>query len=71
MATKKKRLCLGFGFCPEQSSHHFLVTIPAGNRKDVLISEHFSYDIEHGPISPTLAVGEAEGKLRVAPAGKP
>jgi hypothetical protein len=33
---------LGFGFVPEESAHHFLVTIPTGNRQDVLISEHYS-----------------------------
>ena len=32
---------LGFGFVPDESSHHFLVTIPTDNRQDVLISEHY------------------------------
>ena len=42
-ATKTERQptrekVLGFGFNPEESTHHFLVTVPAGNRHDVLIS---------------------------------
>jgi hypothetical protein len=29
---------IGFGFNPENSAHHLLVTIPAGNRPEVLIA---------------------------------
>ncbi|WP_295587231.1 DUF3780 domain-containing protein [uncultured Lamprocystis sp.] len=65
MAIAKKPVCLGFGFCPEESAHHFLVTIPAGNREDVLISEHFTWDADGTASRPTFALGEAEGKLRV------
>lgn len=65
MAARKKATCLGFGFCPEESAHHFLVTIPASHREDVLISEHFIWD-EHEPgAPPTFAFGEAERKVRV------
>jgi hypothetical protein len=34
---------LGFGFSPQESAHHFLVTIPAGNRQEVRISEHYNW----------------------------
>jgi len=64
MPARKKPTCLGFGFCPEESSHHFLVTIPASNREDVLISEHMTWDEGESVTPPTFAFGEAEGKLR-------
>jgi hypothetical protein len=62
---RKTPSCLGFGFCPEESVHHFLVTIPASNREEVLISEHFTWDEVSAATPPTFAVGEPEGKLRV------
>ena len=65
VAAPKKPACQGFGFCPEESTHHFLVTIPASNREDVLISEHFTWDESTAATPPTFALGEAEGKLRV------
>lgn len=65
MPVSKKSPCRGFGFCPEESTHHFVVTIPASNREDVLIAEHFTWDETAEGLSPTLAIGEAEGKLRV------
>ncbi|MCF7983261.1 MAG: DUF3780 domain-containing protein [Thiohalocapsa sp.] len=65
MPARKKPVCLGFGFCPAESAHHFLVTIPASNREDVLISEHFTWDERDAGSPPTFALGEADGKLRV------
>lgn len=65
MTNPKKPSCQGFGFCPDESTHHFLVTIPASNREDVLISEHFTWDAISAATPPTFAVGEPEGKLRV------
>lgn len=65
MPERKKATVLGFGFCPEESAHHFLVTIPAGNREEVLISEHFVWDENQADAPPTFAPGEMEGKLRV------
>lgn len=64
LATRSKPACIGFGFCPAESAHHFLVTIPASNREDVLISEHMSWDESEAATPPTFAFGEAEGKLR-------
>ena len=65
MPARKKPTCLGFGFCPEESAHHFLVTIPASNREEVLISEHMTWVEGEAAPPPTFAFGEAEGKLRV------
>jgi len=65
MAASSKPACLGFGFCPGESSHHFLVTIPASNREDVLISEHLTWDENKASVPPTFSLGEADGKLRV------
>lgn len=64
-AAGKPSPCLGFGFCPEESAHHFLVTIPASNRENVLISEHLTWDGSYASATPTFALGEADGKLRV------
>jgi Protein of unknown function (DUF3780) len=36
----------GFGFCPEESTHHFRVFIPSKGQQDVLISEHFTFNGE-------------------------
>lgn len=36
----------GFGFCPEESIHHFRVFIPSKGQQDVLISEHFTFNGE-------------------------
>lgn len=66
MPARKKPAQLGFGFCPEDSAHHFLVTIPASNREEVLISEHLTWSEQDAATPPTFAFGEADGKLRVA-----
>jgi len=57
---------LGFGFDAEESVHHFLVTIPAGNRQPVLISEHYTFDPEQGSGAIAFALGHDDGKLRVS-----
>lgn len=63
--ARKPPPCQGFGFCPDESAHHFLVTIPASNREGVLISEQFTWDEATAATPPTFALGESEGKLRV------
>jgi len=65
LTNPKKPGCQCLGFCPDESTHHFLVTIPASNREEVLISEHFTWDEISAAMPPTFAVGEPEGKLRV------
>jgi hypothetical protein len=54
----------GFGFRPRESQHHFLVTLPKGKQRDVVISEHLSWDPERPAAAPTFALGELDGKLR-------
>jgi hypothetical protein len=55
---------LGFGFAPEESTHHFLVTIPAGNRQDILISEHYTWQPGDAVERITFSAGVDDGKLR-------
>jgi len=55
----------GFGFSPDESQHHFLVIIPAGNQRDVVISEHFTFDPETGHVPPAPGIGEQDQKLKV------
>ena len=55
---------MGFGFQPEESTHHFIVTVPAGNRQDVLIAEHLTFDPEKGPAPPSVGFGPHDSKLR-------
>ena len=52
----------GFGFQPEKSEHHFMVTIPGGGRKDVLIGEHFRFCPDG--ISAPLGVGVEDARYR-------
>ena len=54
----------GFGFCPEESEHHFVVIIPAGNREEVLIAEHLTYDSEQGYGTLSLGAGAPDHKLK-------
>ena len=56
---------VGFGFRPEESEHHFVVTIPASNRRDVLVAEHLNFDPRVGYPSPSLGIGPQDAKLRV------
>lgn len=64
MAAHAKLQCEGFGFCPRESTHHFVVTIPASNREDVPISEHFTFDETEGRSPPTFGAEQSDGKLR-------
>ncbi|MDE0192035.1 MAG: DUF3780 domain-containing protein [Gammaproteobacteria bacterium] len=52
---------LGFGFRPEESEHHFVVTIPGG-RKDILVAEHLHFDQERAATN--LGVGVEDAKYR-------
>ncbi len=56
----------GFGFRPEESEHHFVVTVPAGSHDDVLVAEHLRFDPETGHAPPSLGFGPTDAKLRVA-----
>lgn len=53
---------LGFGFQPDESEHHFVVTVPGGYRKDVLVAEHLSFDSSPAP----LGVGIQDARFRLS-----
>ena len=55
----------GFGFQPEESEHHFVVTVPGGHLQDVLIAEHLRFDANTNRTAPSLGVGIQDAKLRV------
>lgn len=55
----------GFGFDKCESVHHFVVTIPASNREDVIITEYFVFDAEEGYQMPSLGMGTLEHKIKV------
>lgn len=63
MATKRKSQ--GFGFIPEESGHHFLVTIPSGKNDNVCISEHFAWDESQERRNLSFALGNEDDKMRV------
>ncbi|MDK2973390.1 MAG: hypothetical protein PWP23_3145 [Candidatus Sumerlaeota bacterium] len=56
----------GFGFLPEESQHHFLVTIPAKKDGHVLISEHHTWDDADARRELSFALGKEDDKLRVS-----
>jgi hypothetical protein len=56
----------GFGFQPEESHHHFLVTIPAKGDDLVLISEHMTWDDSGARRELSFALGKEDDKLRIA-----
>lgn len=54
-----------FGFDAEESVAHFVVEIPPGNRQDVYISEHLSWDDEQGSSPMSLGPARDDGGCRV------
>ena len=50
--AKARSAAAGFGFRPEESEHHFVVTVPAANRADVSVSEHLRFDPEGAGLDP-------------------
>lgn len=55
----------GFGFVPTESEHHFLVTIAASKKSDVVISEHFTWDDSDVRRELSFALGQEDNKMRV------
>jgi len=53
-----------FGFDPEESAHHFVVTIPRAVGEPVTISEHLSWDAAAGSGAPVLSA-RGDGQIRV------
>lgn len=57
---------VGFGFNRAESQHHFMVTIPAPSKDDVIyISEHFEWDESEARRELHLALGRDDSKMRV------
>jgi len=54
-----------FGFEPAESTHHFLVKVPASNRGFVEISEHYAWTAELGSSPVTLGAEVEDGQMRV------
>lgn len=63
--TSTKEAALGFGFLPQESQHHFLVTIPAGSDEPVMISEHLEWDESEQRRDLHFSLGKHESRLRV------
>jgi len=63
----KKAKSMGFGFVPEKSQHHFLVTIPKRAKKNdwVCISEHLEWNENEAGRNLSLALGREDSKMRV------
>ena len=60
-----KLVCLGFGFKPDESRHHFLVCIPEKKDSSVMIYERFSWQDEER--KQTLNVyGEDKAKAEIS-----
>ena len=53
-----------FGFNPEDSRHHFMVTIPKGVNEQIEISEHLTWSDQFGSSKLNLGEGE-DGQIRV------
>jgi hypothetical protein len=55
----------GFGFIPQETEHHFLITIFPSKKEQVYISEHFTWEEDLlGKRSLSLAPGNEDDKLR-------
>ena len=54
-----------FGFDPDETRQHFLVTIPRSNQRNVDISEHYSWSDKAGSGPVSLGARE-DGQLRVS-----
>lgn len=56
----------GFGFCPEESGHHFDVAVPSRDTEAVRISELLSFDSRAERAAPSLWSSPRDARLRVA-----
>ena len=65
-ATAAPTRALGFGFVPDESQHHFLVSIPAPSKDpNVYVTEHFEWDPSEARRELHFALGREEARLRV------
>jgi hypothetical protein len=67
MATKTEAalslVARSFGFDPDESQHHFVVSIPRGAMQDIEISEHFVWSERLGSSMTSLS-SEDDGQIR-------
>lgn len=56
---------IGFGFDPAETEHHFIVAIPLSGREPVYINEQFVWHALEERRHLSLALGNAESKMRV------
>jgi len=61
----KRRNSLGFGFVPEETGYHFLVTVPPGKSEDIIISEHFVWEENEERKKLVLTLGSEDVKVKV------
>ena len=64
-ATSAEPKSQGFGFQPERSQHHFIVSMPAGKNDKVTTSEHLAFEESPGRRALSLALGQEDNKVRV------
>lgn len=55
----------GFGFIPQESGHHFLVTLPASKQSPVVISEHLDWDESEARRELSFSLGREDSNVRV------
>lgn len=59
----QRQLRHAFGFDPDVSTHHFVVTIPRGTLDEIGVSEHYGWDARTGSGAASLSRGD--GQMRV------
>ncbi len=64
-ATTSRSKVQGFGFQPDRSQHHFVVSMAARKDDKVTISEHLAFEESAGKRALTLALGQEDNKVRV------
>jgi hypothetical protein len=62
MTTRQKDE--GFGFIPQETEHHFLVTLSPSKKEHVYLSEHFTWEEGQGQRILNLTPGNEDDKLR-------
>src|SRR5947209_14912507 len=63
-ATSAQPKAHGFGFQPDRSQHHFVVSMPTRKDDKVTISEHFALEEFPEKRALSLALGQEDNKVR-------
>jgi hypothetical protein len=64
-ATSSQAKAQGFGFQPDRSQHHFVVSTGAGKDDKITISEHLAFEEFPEKRALSLALGQEDNKVRV------